>query len=265
MTVPNPGLIPHYKINLFTSKDAAKILGLSNKPSRVSPERAALIVNDAIRVCLARTGQAEASPAAEHARWAEQLAESLDKSLTLLGVTQTRGPTNHDLIGNYARLFDGGEPPSDLIAVDLKRYGFDTVMDALEQSTVGLWFLLGFAIHARRGWRKKRRTAHKDRRAPNPFMLAWAQSMIDLYPHLFDGQPPHKPAERSPFIRVCDGIRNKVIAAWGDDDLDGTSAMRRFMATLRGAEAQAMSAFICRNAKHLTWEQALTKQAHKAR
>jgi prepilin-type N-terminal cleavage/methylation domain-containing protein len=47
--------------------------------------------------------------------------------------------------------------------------------------------------------------------------------------------------------------------------LDGTSAMRGFMATLRGAETQVMAAFVCRNAKHLTWDQALTKQVRKAR
>src|SRR5262245_11048833 len=243
-----------YGISLFTQKDAAKILGLTRKP-KVSPEHAAAKLNFSMSMCLVRISLAEAAPPAEQAKWAEQLARTLGKAITLLGAS--RGPQiNRD---NYARLFDCGGPSLDHLVADLTRYGTDTLPDALEQATIGLWILHSFALHAREGWRKKRRTHYKDRRTPNLFMLAWAQTMLNLYPDLFDARPPRAPAGPRPRITDGDGVRQHLTA--NADALSNDETLRQFIATVRGAEPHLLAGFICRNADHLTWGRRLSKQA----
>src|SRR5258708_6227198 len=100
MNLPMPAVLALYKISLFKADYAARVLRKTNKPSRLPPDCAASALNSAIRRCLGEIGRASASPASEHAVWATQLAEALQRGLSLLapGSTATHAPTNSNLI-----------------------------------------------------------------------------------------------------------------------------------------------------------------------
>jgi len=249
--IPAPGVIAHYDVNLFRATDASKILDHTGKKIRVSPERAALLLNFAIRRCLGSIGPAMESPPSEQAKWAEQLSGALGQSLALLAPSAdtTRPPLKDEWIDACSRLFDCGEPD---MAVALKRYGFDSTMEALRQSMIGLWFAHAFAVHARDGWRQNLR-GREERRTPEAAMLIWAQVMGDLYAALVEANPARQPIPSSPFIRFCEEVRKVVLKTWSPPSDNGES-MRVFMAMLRSAEPERVANFICRNVEQLNWE-----------
>jgi hypothetical protein len=251
-SLPTPGVLAVYKVSLFDAHDAARILQKTGKPSCVTAERAAALLNSAIRRCILEMGVVVESPASEHAAWAAQLAEALDRGLSLLApsTTATHAPTHSNLIEAYARLFNAGMPPPKIDGL-LKRHGFTSPQQAMELSAIGLWLLHAFAVHSGAEWRKKVRPADDmGRRGPAGARVVWVRVLGNLYCELTGAQPPRAPTADSPFIRFCGEVRAIVLTRCAAASTE--SSMRLFLEMLRDAKPARLAAFISRHKG--TWD-----------
>jgi hypothetical protein len=254
--LPTPGHVPHYQINICTSDDVARLIKITGKAARSSPEGAAKTINEGIKLALQHVGMAQGSNPSDHAKWTAKLAGALQNALALLDPNATENAPPRNLADNFSRIFGGigrAEVPEEIEAA-LRQKGLQSeaktidAVRATDAALFGVWLAYALAVRADVGWRRQFR-GRKERNLPDPFLLAWTESMARAYGRIVDAKFPRQPTAESPFVRFCGGVRELVLKHMAPDD---DEVKRALLATIRGAEGKKLADFICRNSSAFT-------------
>jgi hypothetical protein len=227
------GAVAHFRVSIFTAEDAGRILASVNYPARHDVQRTVDILNNAVRITLARISSAMAEPASDQRDRLRRLQRVTGDALNIMRVDRQARPTNADQIRALSMLFPEGFESEDFTTL-AQRMGFKSSIEAAELSLIGLW-----CLHRLSGEAADHMQAHPEpkARAPDPFRLAWAATMIEAYETVFNAKAAKFNAEESPLLTFCKGVRTVILKHVPPDD--GSAVV----AQLLGALQQKPSAF----------------------
>ena len=179
------------------------IVAATGKQPRHDARRTAEILNWSITLAIMDTCAALAAPASRQRARAKRLQSALGQALQLMEFNTKLPPgATENFVSAYSLLLPAGES-APLVTVCAK-LGFSSLEDAIRKGLAALMLFELFAEGAQGHWKARpEKTKHK----PDPFVMAWATTMVNTFVNVVDAERPRFPTTESPLIRFCEAMR----------------------------------------------------------